>query len=307
MLLDNLARHGTDVLVADAGVIGTLRGREAIGGKAERATVLVHEVFLLEAEPSVWIIRDRRTRVRRAGHAGVLEGLAHHEHSVLAGRIRKNRHGLEHDVRALALGLLGRAAVEAPPGQFGESRQAGEFLDLSFAAQTGQGRVAIEPDVFQFVFSHNISGWDKDKVPRDRRQRAAGARVNSGANSAPHVPEAKRFSKHDSAFTEIPGKSGPGEENRGLATGRTPANRGGQAACRALLLSFPIIMKICPASDASIPTRLLMAALRAAKPRKTRIIPARNAGLAACGVEPIVIEPGFWIESARLIASPTGC
>jgi hypothetical protein len=86
--------------------------------------------------------------------AGVEIGLAHHQHAVLAGRIRKDCHRLQHDVGALALGLLGRAAVEAPQGKFLELGKAGEVLDLSLAAQVGERRVAVEPDVFQFVFGH---------------------------------------------------------------------------------------------------------------------------------------------------------
>jgi hypothetical protein len=90
--------------------------------------------------------------------AGVQVGLAHHEHAVLARRIRENRHRLEHHVGALALGLLRRAAVKAPVGQFVQLGELGEFLDLGLAAQAGERRVAVEPDVFQFVLSHDAMG-----------------------------------------------------------------------------------------------------------------------------------------------------
>src|SRR5690606_27312008 len=72
--------------------------------------------------------------------------------------IRIHRHRLQHHVRTLAFRLLGRASVEAPVGKFFELREAGEFLDLSLAAQAGQWRVAVEPDVFQFVFGHREVG-----------------------------------------------------------------------------------------------------------------------------------------------------
>src|ERR1700745_1070677 len=51
MLLDHLACDVADVLVADAGVIGPLRRRITGRREAERASILVEEIFLLEAEP----------------------------------------------------------------------------------------------------------------------------------------------------------------------------------------------------------------------------------------------------------------
>ncbi len=57
MLLDDLAGDGTDILVADAGVIRSLRGGETLFREAERTTVLVEEIFLLEAEPCIIVFR----------------------------------------------------------------------------------------------------------------------------------------------------------------------------------------------------------------------------------------------------------
>src|SRR6185369_3800997 len=52
----------------------------------------------------------------------------------------------------------GGAAVEAPHREVGQLRHAREFLHLGFAAEVGDRLVAIEPDVFEFVFRHCFVG-----------------------------------------------------------------------------------------------------------------------------------------------------
>ena len=63
MLFDDLAGYVANVLVADASVIGALRRRKAVVGESERASVLIEEIFLLEAEPRSRIVQNGRTGV----------------------------------------------------------------------------------------------------------------------------------------------------------------------------------------------------------------------------------------------------
>ena len=60
VLLDDLTRDATDVLVTHTGVVGTLRGRIAVLREAQRNSVLEKEILLLEAEPRSGVIRNRR-------------------------------------------------------------------------------------------------------------------------------------------------------------------------------------------------------------------------------------------------------
>ena len=61
MFFNNLASDVSDVFVANTRVVFALRRREtASSGKAQRNTVFVEEVFLLESEPRVGIIGNCR-------------------------------------------------------------------------------------------------------------------------------------------------------------------------------------------------------------------------------------------------------
>jgi hypothetical protein len=119
VLLHDLARDGADVLEADAGVVWALRRRIAGFGKAQRTSVLVEEIFLLEPEPSVRIVKDSGALVRGVRRLAVgHHDFAHHEHAVGARGVGVDRDRLEHAVRRMSLGLHGRRPVEAPKREF---------------------------------------------------------------------------------------------------------------------------------------------------------------------------------------------
>ena len=124
MLLDDLAGDRTDVRVADAGVIRSLRRGIAGGRKAERTAVLVEEIFLLEAEPCAFVVENGGALVR--GVRGLAIGhhdFAHHQRAVGARAVRINRDRLQHAIGTMAFGLHGRASVEAPQRKLFQRRK----------------------------------------------------------------------------------------------------------------------------------------------------------------------------------------
>jgi hypothetical protein len=151
VLVDDLPRDLADVLEADAGVVLALRRGEALLREPERRAVLVEEVLLLEAEPRVGVVGDRRAAVRRMRRPVGQQHLAHHEAAVLARGVGEERDRLEEAVRARAVGLARRAAVEVPQRQRVERRLRLEVDDLRLAAQVRDWLVAVQPDVLELV------------------------------------------------------------------------------------------------------------------------------------------------------------
>ena len=157
VLFDHLAGDRADILVADAGVVGALRRRIAGLREAERAAVLVEEIFLLEAEPGAVIVEDGCPLVRWVWRLAVRHhDFAHHQHAVLARAVRENADRLEHAVRTLSFRLHGRASVKAPQRKLFEGRKTVVLLDLGFSAKTWDWRVPVEPYVLELIFCHAI-------------------------------------------------------------------------------------------------------------------------------------------------------
>src|SRR6516225_4796976 len=94
------------------------------------------------------LTENRCATIARMGglHVGHVN-FAHHQRAIPAGGIGINRNGFQHAVRGFAFGLARRAAIEAPPGQFVELRKLGIFNDLGFAAEVGDGLIAVQPNV----------------------------------------------------------------------------------------------------------------------------------------------------------------
>jgi hypothetical protein len=156
VLLHELAGDRPDVLEAHARVVRALRRRESALGEAEGRAVLPEKVLLLESEPGVRVVRDRRAGIRGMRRLAIRHhDLIHHQHAVLARDVGIDGHGLEDAVGVFAFGLLRRAPVKPPHGELLELRKAGKFLDLSLAAQARQRSVPVEPDIFEFVFGHS--------------------------------------------------------------------------------------------------------------------------------------------------------
>jgi hypothetical protein len=183
MLLDHLAGDIADILVADARVIWALRGRIAGLGEAERTAILVEEILLLEAEPRAGIVEDGCPHVRRMRAAVGHHDLAQHEEAVAARAVRIDRHGLEHAIRAMPFGLLGRAAVKAPQRKLLKRRQRIVVLELRLATQVRHRLVTVEPNVLELVLCHFRFSLADD--PEARNAKASGRRLRA-ANCRGH-------------------------------------------------------------------------------------------------------------------------
>ena len=126
-----------------------MRRRVAVFGEAERAAVLVEEIFLLKAEPCAGVVENGCAAVARMRRLAVRHhDFAHDDHAVDARGVGINSHRFKHAIRRAAFGLARRAAVKAPHREFFQFREALEFLDLCFAAEVGDGFVSVEPEVF---------------------------------------------------------------------------------------------------------------------------------------------------------------
>jgi hypothetical protein len=98
VLLDDFTSDVADGAEADTSVVRALWSWEAIFRETERATILIEEIFLLEAEPSVGIIQDRGTGVGNVRSAIRQHDLAHDENAIFTGRVRENGYWLENAI-----------------------------------------------------------------------------------------------------------------------------------------------------------------------------------------------------------------
>jgi len=118
VLLDDFASDIADSVEADPSVVRALWCWEAIFREAKRASILIEEILLLEAEPSVGIIQDGSTGVGDVRCAIGHHDLAHDENTIFTARVRENGDWLENAIRASAGSLAGGTAVKTPQGKF---------------------------------------------------------------------------------------------------------------------------------------------------------------------------------------------
>ena len=152
MLLNDQQGYVANVFVTNASVIFTLWVGET-GFRPTQGTAFGgEEVFLLEAEPEVFVVRNSGTVVGRVRVAVGKHDFAHDEESVLCGvesAVEGNR--LQDTIGIAAVGLLGGAAVKSPFGAVGKGQIIRVAVqDLGFAAEVSHGGVTIKPEVFEF-------------------------------------------------------------------------------------------------------------------------------------------------------------
>src|SRR3984957_20636015 len=204
VLLDDLARDVADVLVADAGVVGTLRRGIAVFRESERTAVLVEEVLLFESEPGAGVVEDGGALVRgMRGLAVRHHDFAHHQRAILALAVRIDGDRLENAVRASALGLHCGTAIEAPERQLLQGRKSVELLDLRLSAQVGRRGIPIKPDVLELVLGHCVlsTSLDEGQNPT-RRSRQNYTGLAAGAHSAASIERANANQRPERAKRE---------------------------------------------------------------------------------------------------------
>src|SRR5947207_10495294 len=86
--------------------------------------------------------------------------LAQDQVAAVARRVGEERDRSEEAVRARAVRLACRAAVEVPQRWLVEGRLRFEVDDLRLAAQVRNGLVAVEPDVLELEL-HPVSSWSR--------------------------------------------------------------------------------------------------------------------------------------------------
>src|ERR1700683_2199855 len=80
----------------------------------------------------------------------------------------------------VALRLQGGGAVKTPQRQLLERRKRVEIFELGLAAQVWRRRVAVEPNVFEFVFCHSrLSCADVRSLCAETRAGANRGRIES--------------------------------------------------------------------------------------------------------------------------------
>eukprot|EP00756_Hemistasia_phaeocysticola_P037959 Hpha_TRINITY_DN16731_c1_g2::TRINITY_DN16731_c1_g2_i2::g.78056::m.78056 len=137
-------------LVAVTAVVVPLRLRETAGRPAQRLSVLVQEVLLLQTEPGLVgsvlleVLHGNVTAVRRVRLHSRRERLAQHRLRVLKERVREHPHGLDQHLARVSLRLTSRRTVVVPhlhrlgrgllDGQVGHSHVLGAQVSVRVGA-----------------------------------------------------------------------------------------------------------------------------------------------------------------------------
>lgn len=154
VLVHDGAADVSDVLVADTAVVSALRLRITALGEAKDVAVFFEEIFLLKSKPGVVVIEDAGAGVGGMRISIGEHHFAHDENAIFASSVGIECDRLQDAVGVTTVSLLGGGAVEAPLGKLLKGWEIIKFLDAAFRAEVWDGRVAVQPDVIESVFSH---------------------------------------------------------------------------------------------------------------------------------------------------------
>ncbi len=106
VFFNDLASDVTNCFEASAAIVWALWCWIAINWEAKWLAILIHEIFLFETEPCIWIVQDGGAGVGWVRCAVWHHNLAHDEGAIFTGAVRINSYRFKHTIRTAARCLL---------------------------------------------------------------------------------------------------------------------------------------------------------------------------------------------------------
>ena len=192
------------------------RARETILREAQwKIGIRVDQgIFLFKSKPEIFVvIADRGPTIGLVRCAVGIKHFAHDKPPVSAKtiRIRINSDGFEERVRIVSGGLLGRGSIKIPLTRVLQLA-AKITLDLGFTAQALRRLIAVEPNIFQLMFTHLFSSIVflfssfRQTLSLNRQTGCADARRSQSDSLSSQWVRANNLPHHDRLRQDLPSR-----------------------------------------------------------------------------------------------------